>query len=153
MGYLRLYSRLVQSQFTIHTSKLGELISNIDYRSSHLGNPSAIRKHRCTNQTAVQGRENSSNIQTRGRRLLATFNSHHTRTRAETAISLCRQLQTFTQLLALPLANPQVPDLPTAKIKTTKIFEIQIWSVLQQFCTHENFQSYGTVCTDDRERV
>ena len=40
--------------------------------------------------------------------------------RAEIAIFICKQ---FAQLLAIPLANSQVPDSLTTKIKTVKISE------------------------------
>ena len=43
---------------------------------------------------------------------------------AEIVISVCTQFLTFAQILAVPLANPRVPDSPTVKI-----------------CTHKN---YGT---------
>ena len=41
--------------------------------------------------------------------------------RAEIAATLCRQFWTFVQLLVVQLANAQVPDLLTMKIKTVKI--------------------------------
>ena len=54
--------------------------------------------------------------------------------RVEIAISLCKPFQTFAQLLAIPLANPRVPDSPAA--------EFQILACFEKTYTHENFQPY-----------
>ena len=43
--------------------------------------------------------------------------------RAGIAISIGKQFQTFAQLLAILLANQQVQDSPTTKIKTAKFSE------------------------------
>ena len=41
------------------------------------------------------------------------------------------------------LANPQVPDSQTTKIKTAKISETQISACFAKICTSENYQPYG----------
>ena len=52
--------------------------------------------------------------------------------RVEIAISLCKPFQTFAQLLAIPLANPRVPDSPTAETRILACFE--------KTYTRENYQ-------------
>ena len=99
-------------------------------------------QHRRTNRTAAQGRERKQSFLrtpwVRG------YFSRHTG-RAEIAIPFRRQFQRFVQLLAVPLANPLVPDSPTAKIKTAKISETRILACFAKICTRENYQLYGIV--------
>ena len=57
--------------------------------------------------------------------------------------SLCRQFQTFVQLLAVQLANMQFSDSLTVKIKTTKTSETRILACFAKICTNENYQPYS----------
>ena len=41
------------------------------------------------------------------------------------------------------LANPQVPDSQTVKIKTAKISETRISACFGKICTRENYQPYS----------
>ena len=96
------------------------------------------RKLKCYVSTdARTGRRNiSTNV-------LGTFLATLEQT-ADIIISLCKQFLKFAQLLAVPLANPRVPDSPTAKIKSTKISETRILACFAKICTHENYQLYGS---------
>ena len=85
------------------------------------------RKHRRMNRMVAQGREwKQAFLQTSWVR---GYSSRHTGTKI--AISLCKQFLTFTQLLAVPLTNPRVPDSPTVKIKTVKFLKPEFWPVLR----------------------
>ena len=54
-----------------------------------------------------------------------------------------RPFQRFVQLLAVPLANPRVPDSLTAKIKIARFSETRILAGFAKICTWENYQLYG----------
>ena len=67
---------------------------------------------------------------------------HWNKELAGIAISISKQFQTFAQLLAILLANLQVQNSPTTKIKTAKFSETRILVCLAKVCTPENYQPY-----------
>ena len=100
-----------------------------------------LRKHRHTSQTAPQGREWKQS-------LLRTswVRGYFPRRTGTNSLNchLCKWFYTFTQLLAIVLANPRVPDSPTTKIKIAKISETQILAHFAKICTCQNYQPNGS---------